>query len=148
MNFSIFYLEPQCRADYMEALDACSTGIEDQHIVTSGIADHLQDMRMSADKYVRPVCIDELSGSRIISSRVPADMGHQDLHPFAFEEAVERMIETQGVVVAVSRHSDQRLEARYLRSRIHASAEVSGMPYLVDRFKERLEPVVEDPMSI
>jgi hypothetical protein len=61
---------------------------------------------------------------------------------------MEGMLEAQRMVVAVARDAPQGLEAGNLGSHVHAGAEVSGMPYFVDRFKERLEPVVEDPVGI
>ena len=148
MDFSLFYLESESCADYMETLDSGSTRIKHKHSSASGVPHDFQDMRMTADEYVGTILIYQLTGLGVISSRIPAHMGHKDLHAFALEETVERMFEAKGVVVAVAGDSDQRLELRDFGGHVHAAAEISGMPYLIDRLKEYLETVVEDTMGV
>ena len=148
MDFTLFYLESESCADYMESLDSCCTRIKHKHSSASGIPHDLEDMRMTADEYVGTILIYQLTGLGIIPSRIPAHMGHKDLHAFALEETVERMFEPKGVVVAVAGDSDQRLELRDFGGHVHAAAEISGVPYLVDRLKESLETVVEDTMGV
>ena len=148
MDYSLFYLESEGRTDNMETLDSGSTGIKDKHSSARGIPHDLEDMRMAADEYVGTILIYQLTGLGIIPSRIPAHMGHKDLHAFALEETVERMFEAKGVIVAVAGDSDQRLELRDFGGHVHAAAEISGMPYLIDRLKEYLETVVEDTMGV
>ena len=148
MDFALFYLESESCADYMEPLDSCCAWVKDKHSSTSGIPHDLEDMRMAADEYVRTILIYQLTGLGIVSSRISADMGHKDLHAFALEETVERMFEAKGVVVAVTGDSDQGFELRDFGGHVHAAAEISGVPYLVDRLKESLETVVEDTMGV
>ena len=148
MDFALFYLESESCADYMEPLDSCCARIKDKHSSTSGIPHDLEDMRMAADEYVGTILIYQLTGLGIIPSGIPAHMGHKDLHAFAHEEAMKGMFEAEGMVVAVASHSDQRLELRDFGGHVHAAAEISGMPYLVDRLKESLETVVEDTMGV
>ena len=148
MDFSLFYLESESCADYMETLDSGSTRVQDKHSSASGIPHDLEDMRMAADEYVGMILIYQLTGLGVISSRISSHMSHQDLHAFALEETVERMFDPKGVVVAVASDSDQRLELRDFGGHVHAAAEISGVPYLVDRLKECLETVVEDTMGV
>lgn len=148
MDFSLFYLESEGCTDYMESLDSGSTRVQDKHSSASGVPHDFQDMRMAADEYVGTILIYQLTGLGIIPSRIPAHMGHKDLHAFALEETVERMFEPKGVVVAVTGDSDQGLELRDFGGHVHAAAEISGMPYLIDRLKECLETVVEDTMGV
>ena len=148
MDFTLFYLESESCADYMETLDSGSTRVQDKHSSASGIPHDLEDMRMAADEYVGTILIYQLTGLGIIPSRIPAHMGHKDLHAFALEETVERMFEAKGVIVTVACDSYQRLELRDFLRQAHASSEISGMPYLVDRLKEGLETVVEDTMGV
>lgn len=147
MDFSLFYLESEGRTDNMETLDSGSTGIKDKHSSARGIPHDLEDMRMAADEYVGMILIYQLTGLGVISSRISSHMSHKDLHAFALEETMERMFEPKGVVVAVAGDSDQRLELRDFGGHVHA-AEISGMPYLIDRLKEGLETVVEDTMGV
>jgi hypothetical protein len=148
MDFTLFYLESKSCAVYMESLDSCCTRIKHKHSSAGGIPHDLEDMRMTADEYVGTILIYQLTGLGIIPSRIPAHMGHKDLHAFALEETVERMFEAKGVIVAVAGDSDQRLELRDFGGHVHAAAEISGMPYLIDRLKECLETVVEDTMGV
>jgi hypothetical protein len=132
----------------MKALDSRSAWIDYQHVVSLRITNHFQNMRMAAYEYVRFIPVYQLTGTRVISARISAHMGHQDLHPFALEESMERMLETQGMIVAVAGHAHQRLERSNLCSQVHSPSEVTGMPYLVDRLKEFLEPSVEHTVRI
>ena len=148
MDLTILNLKSQCSTDNMEALDSCRTRIDHQHIVSLRITNHLQNMGMSAYEYVRLITVYQLSGPWVVSSRISADMGHEDLHSLALEEPVERVVETQCMIVTVACHTDQWLESGNLLRQVHASAKVSGMPYLIDRRKEFLEPVVKNPMGV
>ena len=147
MDVPALNLEPQSRPYDMESLDSSSAGIDYQHIA-AGITHDLQDMRMTAHKDVRPVFVYQRFGTGVIPPGVPADMGHQDLHALAFEEAVERVFETQVMVVAVARNAHQRLEGGYFLCHIHPPSEISGMPYLVDRLEELPELRVKDSVGI
>jgi hypothetical protein len=52
------------------------------------------------------------------------------------------------IVVTVARNADQRLEGSNLLRKIKAAAKVPRMPYLIYRFKKRLELIAEDPMRV
>lgn len=144
---AIVNMESQCCPDYMEALDAGSSRIDDQHI-PFWITDYFQNMGMAAYEYIRLITVYEFTGSGIISTRITSDMGHQYLHAFTLEEAVKRMSETKVMVVTVSGYAHKRLESSYFLCQFHSPAEVTGMPYLVHRFKELTELRVENPMRI
>ena len=101
-NLTFRELEAQGGADKMEALDAGSSGIYDQH-VPLGIAHNLEDMRVAAYEYVRTVFVYQLAGAGIVSARISAHMGHQHLQSLAFEETMEGMYEPELMIVAVAR---------------------------------------------
>jgi hypothetical protein len=75
-------------------------------------------------------------------------MGHQDLHPFALKETVQRMDEPEVMIVTIACYSYQRLEASDLSSQVHSSPEISSMPDLIYRCEEFLELSVEYAMSV
>ena len=131
----------------MESLDSGSTRIYHQHIPLRVTYD-LKDMGMASYEYVRPVFVDEPACPRVISSGISADMGHKHFHPFAFEEAVERMGEAEIVVVAVSRHAFERLEGGDGGSQVKPSPKISRVPYFIHRLEEFPERLVEDPVRI
>ncbi len=148
MDSAVFYPEPEGSTDNMEALDTGSTWIEHKHIPSFNITDNLQDMRMAADEDIGSVTVDELSCARIISPRIPTYMSHKDLHALALEETMQGMVETKVMIITVASYTDQRLELRYFRRQIHTSAEIAGMPDLIDRFKEFLEAGVKHSVGV
>ena len=103
---------------------------------------------MSADKNVRFMRIDKSSCGSVIPSRITADMSHQHLHSLTLENPVYGMDITQIVIVAVARNSHQRLECRNLLRQFHATTEITGMPYLVYRFKKITELLREHPVRV
>lgn len=147
MDPAIVNMESQRSPDYMKALNACSSRIDDQHIPFR-VTDDFQDMGMPAHEYIRLITVYEFTGSWIISARIASDVGHQDLHAFAFEEAVKRMDETKFMVITVSGNACKRLESCNLLRQLHSPAEVTGMPDPVHRFEELTELRVENPMRI
>ena len=148
MDLTILNLKSQCRADNMKSLDSCRTRIDDEHIILHRIAYDLEDVGMAAYEDVRTIRFDEPVCLEVISAGISADVGHEYLHAFALPTLVERMVEAERMVVAVSCHSDQRLERGYLLGKVHASAEITGVPDLVDRRKELLDALVEYSMCI
>lgn len=139
---SLFYLESEGGTDHVEALDSCGSGVDGEH-VESFVPCDLEDVGMAAYEDVGTMEVDEGIGSGIVTARIAPDMGHQHLHPFAFEYPVEGMDESEIVVVAIARHAFQRLELTYLLSQFESSSEVSGMPYFIDRLEEFTELRVE-----
>lgn len=101
--------EAEGGADHVEALDAGCSRVDDQHI-SFGIPHHFKDMRVAADKDVRMEFIDQFPRAGVISAGVASDVGHKHLHPLTFKEAVERVGETEVVVVTVSSHTDKGFE--------------------------------------
>lgn len=131
----------------MEALDSSRPRIDNKHI-TLRITHDLKYMRMTTNENIRTIFIDQFPGFRIVTSRIAADMGHEDLHALTLEESVKRMDETQFMIVTIARHPQQWLECGDLLCQSHAPSEVSGMPYLVDRGKKLLETGIKDAMGI
>lgn len=147
MDVTLLYLEAQGSPDNMESLDSGSSGIDHQHIAAR-IPHDLQNMGMTAHEDVRFVLVYQHLGTGIIPSWISADMGHQDLHALAVKEAVKRVLEAQGMVVAVSCDSQKRFEPRYLGGHFHAAAEIPCMPDLVDRFQEFPDAGVENAVGV
>ena len=147
MDIAIVYMKSERRPDNMESLDAGSSGIDHQHI-PFGVTHDLQYMRMTADENIRPIFLDQFQGTCIVPSGITADMGHQYLHTLALEETVEGVNEAKVVIVAITGNTYQRLETSNHFSEIHSTAEVPGVPDLVDRCKKFLETVVKDAVSI
>lgn len=131
----------------MEALDSSRSRIDHKHIALRVTYD-LKYVRMTTYENIRAIFIDQFPGFRIITSRIAADMCHEYLHALTLEESVERMDKTQFMIVTIARHSKQRFECSDLFSQLHSSAEISGMPDLVDRGKKLLETGVKDAMGI
>ena len=131
----------------MESLDSGSSRI-DHHHVPFRVADNLEDMGMAADEYVRTVFFDELHRPLVITSGIASDMGHQDLHPLAFEKAVERVGEAEIMIVAIAGDAEKRLEPGDFFSELQPPSEIPRMPYLVDRGKEFTELSVEYTVGI
>lgn len=86
-----------------------------------------------------PEAVYQGSGSEVIMAGIASDVHHQHGHPSAFEELVVREIHPYILTVTVSINAHKRFERSYLLSSLEASAEISGMPYLVHRLKKFLE---------
>lgn len=140
-------VKAQSGPDHMKTLYSRGPRIQDQH-VAPGVTHHLEYMRMTADKEVRTVSVHKFTRTWIIFSGISAYMGHQHLHALAFEKAVQRMNIAQFMVITVAGHADKGLELRQLSGQFHAAAEISGMPYLVNRLEELPELRVKDSMRI
>ena len=148
MNIPVIYMKPQGRTDKMKALDSGRSRIDYKHAAPLCIPYNLKDMRVAANEDVRPIPLDQLTCLGVISSWISAYMGHQDLHPFTFEETMKRMSEAQIIIVTVSGNTQKRLIRCYLLSKLKSSPEISGMPDLIHRFKEFTKPVIEYAMCI
>ena len=92
--------------------------------------------------------VDELPGAHIISSGIPSDMCHQHLESLTLEHPVERMDEPEIMVVTVAGHAFERFEGGNIFSQLESTAEISCMPYLVDRLQKFTEWSVEDAVGI
>ena len=92
--------------------------------------------------------VNELPGAHIISSGIASDMCHQHLESLTLEHPVERMDEPEIVVVAIAGNAFEGLEGGNLFRQFKSSAEISCMPYLVDRFQKFAEWSVEDAVGI
>ena len=131
----------------MKSLDSGSPRI-DHHHVPFRVADDLEYMGMAADEYVRTVFHDEFHRSLVVTSGIASDMGHQDLHPLAFEKTVERMGEAEIMVVTIACDAEKRMGPGDFVSKLQPPSEIPGMPYLVDRGKEFTELSVEYTVGI
>lgn len=147
MDASFLETESECGAHDMKTLYACGTWIYHQHIPL-GVTHNLQYMGMTANKDVRTVLVNQLSCLGIVTSGISSYMCHQNLQALALKETVHRVDISKIEIVTVSCNSDQRLESCNLLCCSHPSSEVSGMPYLIDRFKELPELSVKDTMRI
>ena len=147
MDSAIVNMEPQRCPDNMEALDSGSSGIDYKHI-TLCVTHDLQDMRMSAHKYIRTISVYQFTGTHIIASRIATHMSHEYLYSFTFKESVQRVDESQLMVVTIACHSNERLKLCNLFSQIHSATEISCMPDLIDRLKKILELLAEHAMRI
>ena len=78
-------VETDGSADLMEALYACRTGIDGQHIVFT-VIDYPEDVGVSAYEDVRKMGINQLEGLVVIPSREAPYVHHQNLLALAFEE--------------------------------------------------------------
>ena len=147
MDSALVNMEPQRSPYNMEALDSGCTRIDYKHI-TLCVTHDLQDMRMSAHEYIRTVAVYKFTGAHIIASRIATHMGHEHLYSFTFEESVQRVDESQLMVVAIACDSHERFKRGNLFSQIHTSTEITCVPYLVDWLKKILELMAEHAMCI
>jgi hypothetical protein len=147
MDPTLVYMEPQCRPDYMEALDPGSSRVDYKHIAL-GIAHHFQYMRMSAHEYIRMISVYQFTGTHIITPGIATHMGHEHFYSLTLEESVQRVDESQLVVVAIAGYSYEWLEGGNLFCQVHAAAEISCVPDLVDRLKKIPELLAKHAMRI
>ena len=131
----------------MEALNPGSSRIDYQH-VTFLIPDHFKDVRMAADENVRLVAVNQLKCIPVVFPGIAADVCHKDLHPLALEKTVDGMFVAEVEIVAISRHTHQRLELGNDRGKGEPSSEIAGMPYLVDRFEEVAKWSVKNSVGV
>lgn len=147
MDFSFVYMKSDSSPDEMKPLDSCGTGIDHEHIPFL-VSDDLQDVGMATDEDVRTMHVDQLAGMIVILAGIAADMRHEHLQAFAFEDTMDRMDEAEVVVVAVSGDSEKGLESTDLLRKLKSSAEVSGMPDLVHRLKKIAELPAEYAVGV
>ena len=147
MDLPIVYMKPQRSPHNVEALNTGGARVHNQHIA-SGIADNLENMRMSADENIRFVFIDQSTGLHIIPARISSDVSHQDLHSFTLEEPVDRMGEAKIEVIAIAGNTNQGLEGSDLLRQVHSTAKITSVPYLVHWFKEITELLIENAVGI
>ena len=147
MDSALVYMESQRCPDNMEALDSGSTGIDYKHI-TLCVTHNLQDMGMAAYEYIRTIAVYQFTGTHIIASRIATHMSHEHLDSLTFKKPMQRVYESQLMIVAIPGHSNQGLELRDFLSQVHTAAEISCVPYLVDRLKKIPELLAEHTMRI
>ena len=131
----------------MEALNPGSSWIDYQHIALL-VPNNLQDVRMAADENVWLVAVNQLKCIPVVFPGIAADVCHKDLHPLALEKTVDGMFVAEVEIVAISRHTHQRLELGNDRGKGEPSPKIAGMPYLVDRFEEVAKWSVENSVGI
>lgn len=139
--------ETESRPDEVESLDARSTRIDYQHVALR-VTDDLQDVRMATYEEIRPVLVYEPAGIHVISSGISSDMDHQDFQAFALEHSVERMIIAEIMVVAVAGDACEGLEGSDFSRQVKSSAEIAGMPDLVDGLQKGAELVAEHSVRV
>ena len=109
------------------------------------VPEHLRDMGMSANEYVRVEQIDKFLGKLVVqrplgvvspvTAAAETYVGHQNPKPLALESLVPGIYLPDVQAVAVAVDSDQGLECLDLRG-TRQSPEITGMPDLVHRFEE------------
>ena len=132
MDPATIYTETKGSADYVKPLYSGGTRVQNQHVPFC-VAYDFQDMGMATDEDIRLVAVYEFARPDIISTGVTTDVGHKDPHAFTLIKTMQRMVITESVIIAVSRHSHQRLERSDFSCQIKSSTEIPGMPYLVNR---------------
>ena len=103
---------------------------------------------MPADEKVRVVTLDESPRADVVMPGIAADMGHQHLHPAAFEILMSGINGADILSVAVPVNSDKRLEIRELLGKLSIPAEVPGVPELLHRLQEFAELVGEESVRV
>ena len=136
-----------CGTDGLPALEAGCAGIYIQSIVAR-VAHNLKDMGMPAHEDIRLVCIQHRSDIKGIMPRRASDMSHQNLMTFAVEELHLRTVEAYFLGIAVPVNAYKGLECGDAVEKGDVAAEISGMPYLIDRSKEFLELGAEYPVGV
>jgi hypothetical protein len=105
-------------------------------------------MGMPAHEEVRLQFVYELTRPYIISSRISTNMNHKHLESFTFKKTMNRMGETQVIVVTVSGYAHKRFEGSDFLCSLKTAAEIASMPHLVNRSKKFLELLAEYAMRI
>ena len=103
---------------------------------------------MPADEKVRVVTLDESPRADVVMPRITPDMGHQHLHPAAFEILMSGINGADILPVAVPVNSHKRLEIRELLGEFSIPAEVSGVPELLHRLQEFAELIGEESVRV
>lgn len=101
VDVSVVQMKPQSCPDKMITLDSRSARIDNEHI-PFGVPDHLKNVRMAANKYVRLISFYQREGRTVIPGRITTYMSHQHLHPFTLEKAVQRIVIPQVEIVAIA----------------------------------------------
>ena len=122
------------RADLVESELPGGPGIDCQQVV-DGIVDDLEDVGMPGDEEFQVHGLDFLYGARIVMAGITPDVGHQHLHPFAFESQ-ECGVDAAGhAAVDIAAHGTQRLESSNPVGEFDR-ADVARMPDFVHVFQK------------
>lgn len=131
----------------METLVSASSWVEHHHVELVVVHDS-EYVRMAADEEVRLEFFDQCTGARAVFLWIAAYVHHQHREAFAVKELILWAIETEVLVVGIAIDAFQGLECGYLAIGVEPPAEVAGMPYFVDGFKEGLDLVREHAMRV
>ena len=146
MNISVVDVDADGGAYLVEALDACGTWIDGEHVVFL-VEDDFEDVGVAADEDVGQMGVDKLEGLVVVPAGIASDVHHQ--HPLspALEKLCVRDSAADLRAVAVAVDSFERLEIRNLQQSLLV-AEVPRVPYLVHRLEELFQRVVEPAVGV
>jgi hypothetical protein len=75
-------------------------------------------------------------------------MSHKHLEAFTFKKPMNRVSIAKIIIVTIACNPDKRLEGSNLLGQLHATAEVTCMPDLIDLRKKILEFLGENSVCI
>ena len=137
-DFTSINLEAQHRYHLVKASVSCCSRV-DMEKVELVVVHHLEDMRVTADEYIRFLFDYQCFNSRFIMAWVSADMSHHHLHVFNCEDVDFREHQADLLIVDVTVNSPQRFESLKTVGDI-GGTDVADMPYLVavlEKVKDR-----------
>lgn len=146
-HHTVFYLEPQCRTDYVPSLDPGGPGVDVQQIPAM-VSHDLEDVGMAADEDVRPVGVNQGQSTEIVMVRRTSDVYHQDFLPLHLKELILRIFEADILTVAVAGNAHKGLECLNLFGETESATEISCMPYHVHRLEEFPEAFAECAVGV
>ena len=131
----------------MKALLPCSPRIQAEHGPFAVVC-HLQDVGVAAHEDIRLETVYKGISPAVVTARIAAYVGHEDLDPLPLEKSVSGVLIQQRPVIYIADHSYQGFEGRDFSGGLQASAEIARMPYFVHGRKKILERGIENPVSI
>ncbi len=102
---------------------------------------------MPTNKQLRGRGVEDLSDTRVVSSRVASDMGHQDVDSRKGKPKVFAVVSPNLRIVDVSKHASKGLEGGELVGD-RELAEIAGVPDFVTILKSLKDQRVEESMGV
>lgn len=131
----------------MPALKPRRTRIHQDHIQPV-IMHNSQYVRVSANKDIWLVTVDELESIVVVMARIAAYVGHKDTLALTLEKAMDGIVVYQAALIAVSDDTHQRFILRNGCGDAESPAEIPGMPYFIAILEKIAELRSENSMSI
>lgn len=117
------------RADLVETFPAAGAGIDVEQ-VKNGVGHDFEDVGMAADEEAGVFGGQDLFDPGGVLSRIAADMGEKDFHPFTGEMQVFGEALPQGAAVDISINRPQGFEGLQLIGYLYRT-DIAGMPHFV-----------------